>query len=134
MADRAIGRAIAAIGAAILLVSSWPALSASWIAFVRPIAVAASGANTVYGPKSASATLAAAIVIMLALPLDLRRRLALIVATSLATFAVEFAFVVVGARLGLSASTMAVLGGLSQDMVPAAGVLLAARSSSWWPT
>lgn len=125
------GRAVAAAVVAAVSLAAWPLLSEWWISLLKGVALAASGGAPASGPPTASPTLAAVLVGIALLPLPGRNRLRYGALTAAAALAAEFLAVLLGAVLRLPASVMPVLGGIAQDVVPVAGLLLALSRSEW---
>lgn len=113
-----------ALTAAVLTVV-WPAVSQAWLALLRPLALAAAGGGAASGPTGASVVLPLALGLLVALPIDARRKLRFSATMVGVTLGAELVLVVVGAALHMSPAFMTVAAGAVQNIAPLA-VLLAA--------
>lgn len=132
MRDSRRTRIAAAAVAGAILIAAWPAVSSWWIGTLKAWVLPLSGGAAVYGPVTASPTLAAAVTVLLALGLPLRRRLGLCVLAVASTLALEGAVVLAIPSLGISGPLAGALPGIAQDVVPLAWLVVgvaAARSA-----
>lgn len=131
MGESGRARTVAAAAVAAVSLAAWPLFAEWWISLLKGAALAASGGAPAFGPPTASPTLAAALVGIALLPLPAVYRLRYGALTAAAALAAEFLVVVMGAALHLPGEVMPVLGGIAQDIVPVAGLLLALSRSEW---
>lgn len=122
-------RIAAGVVVAAALLAAWPAFSAAWTGALTRTAVALAPVRTAYVTSQSSVLLPIVAGVIVALPVPLRRRGALLSIAAAATLGGELAIMLLGAIAPPPDFVMQVLRGLVQYVIPMTVVLLGMRES-----
>lgn len=118
-----VPRILLTLVVAVLLMLVWPAFSLWWTQSLRTMATVLVPGGIIKGPSAASPTLPVVIAVLVGFPLTWRKKSVLVAGAFVSALCAEALGVVVGSALALGSTTMNLLAGLAQDVVPLAWLL-----------